>query len=86
MFFRVTGGLFNPNVSLALCMIGAIKPIRFAMYCIAQLLGAIVASAILVAMLPGELVVTPSLGAGTTVAQGLFIEVRTLATAASRPY
>lgn len=47
LFFRITGGLFNPNVSLALLLVGAIKPIRFTLYCIAQLLGAIAGSAIL---------------------------------------
>jgi aquaporin related protein len=47
LFFRITGGLFNPNVSLALLLVGAIKPVRFMLYCIAQLLGAIAGSAIL---------------------------------------
>jgi aquaporin rerated protein, other eukaryote len=47
LFFRITGGLFNPNVSLALLLVGAIKPVRFVLYCIAQLLGAIAGSAIL---------------------------------------
>ena len=47
MFFRVTGGLFNPNISLALLLIGSVGPVRFVLYCIAQLVGAIAASAIL---------------------------------------
>lgn len=46
MFFRVTGGLFNPNISLALLLIGSLGPVRFVLYCIAQLVGAIAASAI----------------------------------------
>jgi aquaporin related protein len=46
LFFRVTGGLFNPNVSLALLLIGSMGPVRFVLYCIAQLAGAIAASAI----------------------------------------
>ena len=46
MFFRVTGGLFNPNISLALLLIGSLGPVRFVLYCIAQLVGAVVASAI----------------------------------------
>ena len=47
LFFRITGGLFNPNVSLALLLVGVIKPVRFVLYCIAQLIGAIAGSAIL---------------------------------------
>lgn len=46
LFFRVTGGLFNPNVSLALLLVGSMGPVRFVLYCIAQLAGAIAASAI----------------------------------------
>jgi glycerol uptake facilitator-like aquaporin len=29
IFYRFTGSIFNPSVSLALCLIGAIKPMRF---------------------------------------------------------
>ncbi|KAG5643281.1 hypothetical protein DXG03_001248 [Asterophora parasitica] len=50
LFFRITGGLFNPNVSLALLLVGVIKPVRFVLYCIAQLLGAITGSALLLAL------------------------------------
>lgn len=46
LFFRVTGGLFNPNISLALLLIGGLGPVRFVLYCIAQLVGAIAAAAI----------------------------------------
>lgn len=50
MFYRVTGALFNPNISLALLIVGVIDPARFIMYCIAQLLGAIAASGIVVGL------------------------------------
>jgi aquaporin related protein len=53
----VTGGVFNPAVSTALLLIGVIGPVRFVLYCIAQLAGGIVASALLLALLPGKLVV-----------------------------
>jgi len=46
LFFRVTGGLFNPNISLSLFLIGELPPVRFVMYCIAQLSGAIAGAAI----------------------------------------
>jgi aquaporin related protein len=55
LFFRATGGLFNPNVSLALLLSGVITPVRFVMYCIAQLTGAIAASGLVLALLPGQL-------------------------------
>jgi glycerol uptake facilitator-like aquaporin len=52
-FFRVTGGLFNPNVSLALLLAGYIGPMRFVFYCIAQLTGGIAAAAIVRALTAG---------------------------------
>lgn len=55
LFYRVTGSLFNPNVSLALLIVGVITPVRFVLYCIAQLLGAIAASALVIALTPGPL-------------------------------
>jgi len=73
-FFRVTGGVFNPAVSTALLLIGAIGPVRFVLYCLAQMVGGIVASALLLALLPGQLVVTPSPAVGVNAAQAVFIE------------
>ncbi len=55
LFYRVTGGLFNPNVTLALLITGVIGPVRFVLYCIAQLLGGITAAAIVYALTPGPL-------------------------------
>ena len=55
LFFRVTGGLFNPNVSLGLALVGVIQPVRFVLYCIAQLVGAIVGAALVDALTPGPL-------------------------------
>lgn len=57
LFYRITGGLFNPNVSLALFLIGGIGPIRFILYFIAQMVGAITAAALLLALTPGPLLV-----------------------------
>jgi len=54
-FFRATGGLFNPDVSLALLLVGCIGPMRFVLYCIAQLTGAIAAAGIVLALTPGPL-------------------------------
>lgn len=55
IFFRATGGLFNPNVSLALVLVGAIGPVRFVLYSIAQFLGAIAAAGLVQGLLPGDL-------------------------------
>jgi len=53
LFFRVTGGLFNPNVSFALLLAGVIGPVRFVLYSIAQLVGSIAAAAVVLALTPG---------------------------------
>ena len=53
LFFRVTGGLFNPNVSAALFLAGIISPVRFALYCVAQLAGGVAAAALVYALTPG---------------------------------
>ncbi|KAI0050101.1 aquaporin-like protein [Auriscalpium vulgare] len=75
LFFRVTGGLFNPNISLALLLVGVINPVRFVLYTIAQLSGAIAASALIIALTPGPLAVNTVLGPNVNKAQGVFIEM-----------
>lgn len=55
LFYRVTGGLFNPNVTLALFFIGVIGPLRCVLFCLAQLVGAIAASGLILALTPGPL-------------------------------
>jgi len=75
IFFRGTGGLFNPNVSLALVLVGAIGPVRFVMYCIAQILGAIAAAGLVRGLLPQALDVDTYLSNGTSRTRGVFIEM-----------
>lgn len=55
LFYRVTGGLFNPNITLALFLVGIVGPVRFVLFCIAQMVGAIAASAIIYGLTPGPL-------------------------------
>ncbi|CAL1716141.1 unnamed protein product [Somion occarium] len=74
LFFRVTGGLFNPNVSLALLLTGIIGPVRFVLFCIAQLVGGITAAALVLALTPGPLQSNTFLQTGINSAQGVFIE------------
>lgn len=75
VFFRISGGLFNPAVTVGMMLIGATKYLRGAMIIVAQVLGGISAAAVISAMFPGPLNVRTSLGGGASVTQGLFIEV-----------
>ncbi|EKD21548.1 MIP family channel protein [Drepanopeziza brunnea f. sp. 'multigermtubi' MB_m1] len=75
VFFRISGGLFNPAVTLGMCLVGALPYIRGACLTFAQILGGITAAAIVSALLPGPLTVRTGLGGGTSVVQGLFIEM-----------
>ncbi|KAK4687068.1 hypothetical protein P7C73_g3052, partial [Tremellales sp. Uapishka_1] len=79
IFYRFTGSIFNPSVSLALVLVGAIKPVRFVMVATAQMVGGIVAAAILDGLTPSKLSVGVALGQGTSRTQGLFIEMFTTA-------
>jgi len=75
IFYRVSGGMFNPAVTFALVIIGAV-PIHRAVICVvSQILGAVSAAAVAQAMLPGDLRVATGLGGGCNIAQGLFIEI-----------
>ncbi|OAP59649.1 hypothetical protein AYL99_06947 [Fonsecaea erecta] len=75
IFFRISGGLFNPAVTFGLCLIGAVPFIRGALVFIAQMLGAMASAGVVKALFPGPLAVTTSLSGGTNKAQGLFIEM-----------
>ena len=75
VFFRISGGLFNPAVTFGMAIIGAVPRIRGALVVISQIVGAIVAAGIVTVMFLGQLNVRTSLGTGTTKTQGLFIEM-----------
>jgi len=79
IFYRFTGSIFNPSVSLALFLTGVIKPLRFLLVGLAQMVGGIVAAAIIDGLTPGALSVGVALGAGTNRTQGMFIEMFTTA-------
>jgi aquaporin related protein len=76
VFFRVSGGLFNPAVTLGMMIVGATGYLRGVLVIVSQILGGIAASAVVLCMMPNPLAVKTELGGGTSVAQGLFIEVR----------
>lgn len=52
VFFRISGGLFNPAVTLGLTLIGCLTYTRALIVFIAQILGAIAAAGVVSALLP----------------------------------
>ncbi|KAI1781162.1 aquaporin-like protein [Hypoxylon cercidicola] len=75
VFFRISGGLFNPAVTLGMMIIGAVDYIRGPIVIVSQIVGGIAAAAVVSALTPGPLNVGTSLGGGTSVVRGLFIEM-----------
>ncbi|KAJ7881075.1 putative aquaporin 1 [Mycena olivaceomarginata] len=74
IFFRITGSLFNPCVTVSLVLLGILPPFRGLLYVIAQFMGSVLASALLLG-LTGTLSINTSLRPGTSVTQGVFIEM-----------
>lgn len=74
VFFRISGGLFNPAVSLGLVLIGGISPMRGAILTVSQILGAICGSALVQGLL-GSLNARTTLNAETSIVRGLFLEM-----------
>ena len=70
IFFRVSGALFNPAISLALVVARVISPLRGGLLFIAQLVGGIAAAAIIDGLMPGQLNVGTRLSGGINTAQG----------------
>merc|ERR1711939_699539 len=55
LYYRVSGGMFNPAVTLTLCLIGAVPASRGAVVFLAQMLGGIAAAGAVSATLPGPM-------------------------------
>ncbi|MCJ1409783.1 hypothetical protein MMC19_003866 [Ptychographa xylographoides] len=75
VFYRVSGGLFNPAVTLGMVITGSLPWFRGLILLPAQILASICASAVVYVLLPGPMVVNTMLTSGTSTAQGLFIEM-----------
>ncbi|KAI0181335.1 aquaporin-like protein [Hypoxylon sp. FL1284] len=75
VFFRISGGLFNPAVALGMMVVGAMDYIRGPLIIVSQIAGSIAAAAVVSALTPGELDVKTTLGGGTSIVRGLFIEM-----------
>ncbi|KAI8960521.1 aquaporin-like protein [Daldinia sp. FL1419] len=75
VFFRISGGLFNPAVTIGMMLVGAVDYIRGPLVIFSQILGGMAAAAVVSGLTPGPLNVSTSLGGGTSAVQGLFIEM-----------
>ncbi|KAI1006797.1 hypothetical protein K3495_g1419 [Podosphaera aphanis] len=74
-FFRISGGLFSPVISLGMALISAISWTRCILLCVAQTVGTIAASYMVYALFPTPFQVTTELAAGVSIAQGIIIEM-----------
>lgn len=74
VFFRISGGLFNPAVTLALWAVRAVSAQRAAVLFLSQLVGSVTASALVLALFPSRFNVRTTLSEGTSLPQGVFIE------------
>ncbi|CAN9211246.1 unnamed protein product [Alternaria alternata] len=75
VFFRISGGLFNPAVTVAMGLVGALGWMKVLLLIVAQLLGAIAAAAVVSGLFPGPLSVNTTLSRETSITRGLFIEM-----------
>lgn len=74
--YRVSGGLFNPAVTVGLILSGAVPPVRGLILIPVQFIGAICAAAVAEGLIPGDIIVVQTtLAPGVGVAQGLFLEM-----------
>ncbi|KAI0403408.1 aquaporin-like protein [Xylaria palmicola] len=75
VFYRITGGLFNPAVTIGLMAVGAVGLVRGVIVIVSQLIGSIAAAGLVLGLQPGGLYVSTTLSSDTSVVQGFFIEV-----------
>ncbi|CBQ73227.1 related to aquaporin [Sporisorium reilianum SRZ2] len=73
-FYRVSGGLFNPAVTLALFLTGTLGWFQLIHLTIAQFAGGIAAAALADGILPGRINARTTLANGTSVVQGFWLE------------
>ncbi|KAH8677875.1 aquaporin-like protein [Xylariales sp. PMI_506] len=73
VFFRISGGLFNPAVTFAMALVRAIPPVRALCLFVAQMLGSMLASVIVRFLFPDSFNVRTTIS-GVSVVQGLLIE------------
>jgi aquaporin related protein len=74
IFFRISGGLFNPAITLGMVLVGALPIVRAICLFVAQIAGAIAASGMVLGLFPAKFNVRTTLAGGTSLVQGVFIE------------
>ncbi|KAF8855070.1 aquaporin-like protein [Acephala macrosclerotiorum] len=74
IFFRISGGLFNPAVTFGMVLVGALPIVRAMCLFVAQIAGGIAASAMVLGLFPTPLNVRTTLAGGASLVQGVFIE------------
>jgi MIP family channel proteins len=74
VFFRVTSGLFNPAITLGMCLVGSLPWSRGACIAVSQILAGMTAAGLVSCVFPGELRAETLLGSRTSVVRGFFIE------------
>jgi aquaporin related protein len=74
VFFRISGGLFNPAVTFAMLLTRSLSPVRAFLLLAAQLSGSIFSSFLVSVLFPTPFNVRTTLSKGTSIAQGVFIE------------
>ncbi|KAK1750180.1 aquaporin-1 [Echria macrotheca] len=75
-FYRISGGLFNPAVTLGLCLSKQLPWVRGVIFIPVQLIASLCAGGLVSAMFPVPISLANSiLGGGTSTAQGLFMEM-----------
>ncbi|KAL9011367.1 MAG: hypothetical protein Q9173_003783 [Seirophora scorigena] len=70
VFYRVSGGLFNPAVTLGLVLAGGLPWVRGLLLFVPQMLGGMVAAGLVSCMFPGPANIQTKLTSGTSIAQG----------------
>lgn len=86
--YRVSGGLFNPAVTIGMIVTGTLPAVRGLILIPVQFIAGMCAAGIAAAIIPGDIsVVQTTLAPGMSVAQGLFLEmVSVLAFASHCPW
>lgn len=74
VFFRVSGGLFNPAVTFAMLLTGSIPPMRCLCLFIAQMLACMFSSYIVSVLIPTSFDVVTAPSNGATTAQAVCLE------------
>ncbi|KAL6893235.1 aquaporin-like protein [Trichoderma longibrachiatum] len=75
-FYRISGGLFNPALTLGMCLAGTLPWARAAFLVPAQIIASMCAGGLASAMFPGNIAAANSLlSSDTSIVRGLFIEM-----------